>query len=404
MRFRLICLLTAALALLLAGSAGAGESVTISGRAYEFNHMDRFIEGATIRVRERPRLRAVTAANGDYVLEVPDDATVTPYIDPPEGYNEIDLQTFHTRGDDIVNANFQTPADLEYNALAALLGAVRSGRAAAGVRDRDDRLGPQRARRRLPDLLGAHPPRRRRRDVRRVPRARRPDLLQRVRDPRSHRDHRPPRTAASSGPSVPAGTYRIATLSPTTRFASFLASCEPGRIVNANPPWGAYELSAGEKPLGAGSAVADVGEPKLRTRANGSRRLRVSVDAGERLTRRAVLKDRAGKTLGRVRGSEIGAGKRTISFRLPSDASGRATLTILFRDAAGGKAKVSRRAGSASEQRRQLPARLRRRQPDLVAGEVHDAASPRSRGSDRARGRARLQLPSVPAPRVGIRR
>ena len=143
---------------------------------------------------------------------------------------------------------------------------------------------------------------------------------------------------------VPAGTYRIATLSPTTRFASFLATCEPGRIVNANPPWGAYELSAGEKPLGAGSAVADVGEPKLRTRANGSRRLRVSVDAGERLTRRAVLKDRAGKTLGRVRGSEIGAGKRTISFRLPSDASGRATLTILFRDAAGGKAKVTRRA------------------------------------------------------------
>ena len=67
MRFRLICLLTAALALLLAGSAGAGESVTISGRAYEFNHMDRFIEGATIRVRERPRLRAVTDANGDYV-------------------------------------------------------------------------------------------------------------------------------------------------------------------------------------------------------------------------------------------------------------------------------------------------------------------------------------------------
>ena len=40
---------------------------------------------------------------------------------PPEGYNAIDLQTFHTRGEDIENANFQTPADGEYAALAAIL-------------------------------------------------------------------------------------------------------------------------------------------------------------------------------------------------------------------------------------------------------------------------------------------
>ena len=46
---------------------------------------------------------------------------------------------------------------------------------------------------------------------------------------------------------VPAGTYRVITESPSTRFASFLATCEPGRIVNANPPWGAYELSAGRE-------------------------------------------------------------------------------------------------------------------------------------------------------------
>ena len=43
---------------------------------------------------------------------------MTPYIDPPEGYNEVDLQTFHTRSKDIQNANFQTPADAEYNALS----------------------------------------------------------------------------------------------------------------------------------------------------------------------------------------------------------------------------------------------------------------------------------------------
>ena len=95
--------------------------MTISGRAYAFNHMGTFLAGAAIKVREIPGLEATTDANGDYTLEVPDDTNVTPYIDPPAGYNEIDLQTFHPRGEDIENANFQTPADPEYNALAAIL-------------------------------------------------------------------------------------------------------------------------------------------------------------------------------------------------------------------------------------------------------------------------------------------
>ena len=117
--------LSAAPATGLAAERGlAKETVTISGRAYAFNHMDTYLEGATIRVREDRKLSAVTDANGDYELEVPTDTTVTPYIDPPEGYNEIDLQTFHTRSKDIENANFQTPADAEYNALAGLLGAL----------------------------------------------------------------------------------------------------------------------------------------------------------------------------------------------------------------------------------------------------------------------------------------
>ena len=104
-----------------AATATAKETVTVSGRAYAFNHMDTFLSGATIRVREFPALAATTDASGDYLLEVPDDANVTPYIEPPAGYNQIDLQTFHTRGEPIENANFQTPGDAEYNGLAALL-------------------------------------------------------------------------------------------------------------------------------------------------------------------------------------------------------------------------------------------------------------------------------------------
>ena len=119
---RLLGSLALLISLLVPAAAAADGSVTISGKAYKFNHMDTPIPGATIRVRELPDVTATTDGDGDYVLTVPDDTTVTPYIDPPDGYNEIDLQTFHTRGQDIVNANFQTPADAEYNGLRGLLG------------------------------------------------------------------------------------------------------------------------------------------------------------------------------------------------------------------------------------------------------------------------------------------
>ena len=39
-------------------------------------------------------------------------------------------------------------------------------------------------------------------------------------------------------PVVPAGVYRFSAQHPSTRFAPFRATCEPGRVVNANPPQG----------------------------------------------------------------------------------------------------------------------------------------------------------------------
>ena len=41
---------------------------------------------------------------------------------------------------------------------------------------------------------------------------------------------------------VPAGVYTVAAHHATSRFATFVATCKPGRVVNANPPWGLYEL------------------------------------------------------------------------------------------------------------------------------------------------------------------
>ena len=162
---RLLALAAAVLAATLAAPAGAAagvaDTVTISGRAYAFNHMSTYLSGATIKVREIPGLSATTDQNGDYALAVPDDTNVTPYIDPPDGYNEIDLQTFHTRGEDIENANFQTPADAEYAALAAILAVPlgEDGRPAA-MRDRHHGFGAQRARGRLRDVPPADAARR----------------------------------------------------------------------------------------------------------------------------------------------------------------------------------------------------------------------------------------------------
>ena len=126
-RFSAVAL--AALLLALAVTEGATAATTpptieISGKAYRFNHMGTFIAGAVIKVRENPSLETVADANGDYVLTVPNDTNVTPYIEsgnytPGKHYNEIDLQTFHPRGQNIVNANFQVPTDEEYNLLAS---------------------------------------------------------------------------------------------------------------------------------------------------------------------------------------------------------------------------------------------------------------------------------------------
>ena len=68
---------------------------------------------------------------------------------------------------------------------------------------------------------------------------------------------------------VPSGNYTVTASHPTTRFASFRASCRDGRIVNANPPWGLFELKPGEKPPSevGGSGAAAAGWPYKQIRA-----------------------------------------------------------------------------------------------------------------------------------------
>lgn len=321
--------------LLGAGSAGSAKpTVTISGRAYVFNHAETPIAGATIRVRELPGATAITDPGGDYELVVPDETDVTPYIDPPPGYHEIDLQTFHTRGKAIRNANFQTPADAEYNGLAALLSVP---------------IGPDGRPQQCVIVTTASA-----RNVRGVDfdtfRERTPHGVAGATSHGKPKLPAPiyfndsvipdPSRSESSGDGgiiwteVPAGAYRVITSSASTRFASFLATCEPGRIVNANPPWGAYELAPGERPLGAGvvaGSVHRVGKGKK----SGRRLVTIHVRLAERLKAKASLRQ-GGQAVARTRTANLTTPRDKLSLRVaPKAEAGKAKLSVKLTDAAG---------------------------------------------------------------------
>ena len=213
----------------------------IRGTAYEFNNTEVRLGGAVVRVAERPRIRATVRRNGSYDLVVPDRARITPYITAP-GYHTIYLQTFRTAGEDLARVNFQTPRESIYRALAALLevpldedgellqcGIVSTfstrnvralpfsgftGYGAHGVAGATASATPA-----LPAPVYFNE------DVI-------PDPLQEL-------------SSVDGGvvwTRVPTGVYRIRAHHPSTRFASFVATCRPGRVVNANPPWGLHEL------------------------------------------------------------------------------------------------------------------------------------------------------------------
>jgi hypothetical protein len=134
-------------------------------------------------------------------------------------------------------------------------------------------------------------------------------------------------------PVVTAGHYRVMTDSPDTDFASFLAHCEPGRIVNANPPWGAYELAAGEKPLRAGTAVGGI--DKLKASADF---VEVKLGAGEGLDARVKLK--SGDRTESSQELTLVPGSTKVKLPFRKRARGSAGEVVLkLTDAAGDKVK-----------------------------------------------------------------
>ena len=250
--------LTAALVAPAAGQAAA-KTIAITGTAYEFNNVGVKLAGARVSVAENPSLRAVVAGDGRYTLRVPASATITPYIEAP-GYRRIHLQTFRTAGRDLEHVNFQVPTLPIYGLLAALLSvpldAAHDPSECAIVTTFSTRNV-----RGVPFAAftgyGAH-------GVAGASAAGTPALPAPVYFNESVIPDVNQQLSSKDGgivwTRVPAGVYTITASSPSTRFAPMVATCEPGRVVNASPPWGLHELGLAN----AATARAAWSGPRLR--------------------------------------------------------------------------------------------------------------------------------------------
>jgi hypothetical protein len=228
-------------------AGGVNDTSVIKGTAYSFDNQDP-IAGATIRARGAPGASATSRADGSYRLEVPNRSNVTPYIEA-EGYHGIFLQTFSTHGRTLRKVNFQIPTDRTYRALAALLDvkldengdparcAIVSTVSTKKIRNLSFREFIAYGAHGVPGATAATRPRL-------------PDPIyfnENVIPDRSLSE-----TSKDGGviwTEVPRGTYRVSADHPSKRFASFRATCRNGRVVNANPPQGLYQLRRGEKPV-----------------------------------------------------------------------------------------------------------------------------------------------------------
>ena len=230
-----------AVASLATSSVAGARTVHLRGTAYEFNNTGVKLRGAQIRVAEDPRLGTVTKRDGSYDLAVPDRTAVTPYI-KARGYHTIFLQTFRTDGEDLDRVNFQTPTDAVYRALAALLAVPLD----ANGELRDCAIVSTFSTRNVRDVsfeeftaYGAH-------GIAGATAVATPALP----PPTYFNEQVVPDPAQESSsddggviwPGVPAGVYAIRARHSSTSFAPFVATCAPGRVVNANPPWGLHEL------------------------------------------------------------------------------------------------------------------------------------------------------------------
>jgi hypothetical protein len=334
--FALLCLTAADGA--LAKKKKALPPIHVRGTVYTFDDQTP-IAGATVRVAELPGLSAQTGPDGSYDLLVSDGTRFTPYADAV-GHHRIYLQTWVSQGKDLDRVNFQMPSDAAYNGLAAILSvprdannelvncAVVSTFSTVNVRDAS-----------FNDFVayGAH-------GVAGATASASPALP----NPTYFNESVIPdasRTASSIDggvvwPVVPGGVYRFTAHHPSTRFAPFRATCEPGRVVNANPPQGFYELRPGEQVDSTVSASLASTHFDL----SGSKALlKARVKAHEYVAVSGVLR-RGKKVRAKRRTKGYAPGKRTLAFPVGQGLAGkRIAVKLTVEDGQGNVKTLTRK-------------------------------------------------------------
>ncbi len=312
--------------------------VHVRGTVYTFDDQTP-IAGASVRVAELPSQSTQAGPDGSYDLLVPDGTKLTPYADAA-GHHRIYLQTYVSQGKDLERVNFQMPTDAAYNGLALILKAPRDSNdqlvdcavvstfSSVNVRDLS-----------FNDFVayGAH-------GVAGATAGASPALPNPVYFNESVIPDASRTVSSIDGgvvwPVVPAGVYRFTAHHPSTGFAPFRATCEPGRVVNANPPQGFYELRPGEK---VDSSVAASLVSVHFDLSGAQARLKARVKAREYVAVSGVLR-RGKKALANSRTKGYAPGKRTLSFLIGHRLAGeRVTVKLTVEDGQGNVRTLTRK-------------------------------------------------------------
>ena len=356
-------------------TATAAGTVKISGNAYAFFGIDNTMPGAVVKIEEYPELEAAVQPDGFYEIEVPDGVNVTPYIipadtydpgiidslTPPPPYERVYNQTFRTSGEDLRHVHFQIPSNLIYKAFIGLLGAETTGE-------------PGEERLKNCAVVSTFSMKEARAATEfRPPSPEPPGYPDTFRDVYPHGV--PGSTAAFGletpgvdGPvffsfpgivpdrgltastedggvlwtEVPPGYHwmQAENPDPAIEFAPFMAKCEPGRLVNASPPWGFYELEEGAEPNPAVFAeVPSEVDPEARLSkpaVKGPRKIR----RGKRVSYRVVVRNTGDATATGVKIRVRGQG-RSFSARIGNVPAGKARATrVKIKLRKRGKAKL----------------------------------------------------------------
>ncbi len=346
-RVRAVTALAATAALVVTGSVQASgrSTVVMSGNAYAFifaGNNDR-LDGAVIRIEEFPDVFTTAGPNGAYSLEVPNNATITPYVEF-DGYYPTHIQTFHTEGQNLRQVNFQVPEMSIAKALAGITGAKMDPE--TGLLEKCAIVST------FFELAGRnfstfnefhefHPHGVAGSTAVQTPASGRQYYFNKdvIPDPEQKSSSR---DGGVLWADVDDGVYQVTGNNPDARFGRFQATCAPGRLVNANPPWGLYQMSQNEvtNPATRPDERVDARITKARVRRvdGGPKRVvTIRFSAHEHVAATVSVEQ---QSRGREWTRDVAAGRSTRDFTLGRGYSrGRLVMRSVLRDDSGNTSK-----------------------------------------------------------------